>query len=82
MANHEHTDETACYIQVDRKQSRMQSRQPVCLFVLRFYSPVNPIKTACELQIAGKSGSERPKMTWKQLTEGSQLVEALGYQPS
>ena len=30
-------------------------------------------------QVDGKRGPGRPKMTWKQLTEGLQRVEALGY---
>ena len=40
------------------------------------------IKTAFDIQIDGKRGTGRPKMTWKQLTEGLQKVEVLGYQPS
>ena len=35
------------------------------------------VKTAFDIQVDG-----RPMMTWKQLTEGLQRVEALGYQPS
>ena len=27
------------------------------------------IKTACDIQVDGKHGPGRPKMTWKQLTE-------------
>ena len=37
---------------------------------------------AFDLQVDGKRGPGRPKMTWKQLIEGLQRVEALGYQPS
>ena len=40
------------------------------------------VKTAFHIQVEGKPGPGRPKMTWKQLTEGLQRVEALGYQPS
>ena len=40
------------------------------------------VKTAFHIQVEGKRGPWRPKMTWKQLTEGLQRVEALGYQPS
>ena len=40
------------------------------------------IKTAFDILVDGKHGPGRPKMTWKQLTEGLQRVEALGYQPS
>ena len=39
-------------------------------------------KTAFHIQVEGKHGPGRPKMTWKQLTERLQRVEALGYQPS
>ena len=28
------------------------------------------VKTACYIQVDGKRGLGRPKMTWKQLTEG------------
>ena len=27
------------------------------------------VKTACDIQVEGKRGPERPKMTWRQLTE-------------
>ena len=27
------------------------------------------VKTACDIQVDGKCGPGRPKMTWKQLTE-------------
>ena len=37
------------------------------------------VKTAFDIQVNGKRGPGRPKMTWKQLTEGSQRVEALSY---
>ena len=40
------------------------------------------VKTAFDIQADGKRGPGSPKMTWKQLTEGLQRVEALGYQPS
>ena len=40
------------------------------------------VKTAFHIQVEGKRGPGRPKMTWKQLTEGLQRVEDLGYQPS
>ena len=40
------------------------------------------VKTAFHIQVEGKRGPERPKMTWKQLTERDCRVEALGYQPS
>ena len=53
---------------------------------LRWYGHVEPtssaVKTAFDIQIDGKCGPGRPKMTWKQLTEGLQRVEAFGYQPS
>ena len=39
-------------------------------------------KTAFDIQVDGKCVPGRPKMTWKQLTEGLQRVEALGYQTS
>ena len=35
-----------------------------------------------DIQVDGKRGPGRPKMTWKQLTDRLQRVEALGYQPS
>ena len=40
------------------------------------------VKTAFDLQVDGKCGPGRPKMTWKQLTERDRRVEALGYRPS
>ena len=40
------------------------------------------VKTAFDIQVDGKHGPGRPKMTWKHLTEGSQRVEALSYRPS
>ena len=40
------------------------------------------VKTAFEIQVDGKHGPGRPKMTWKQLTEGLQRVEALRFRPS
>ena len=41
------------------------------------------VKTACGIQVDGKHGPGRPKVTWKQLTERDlQRVEALGNQPS
>ena len=40
------------------------------------------VKTAFDIQVDGKRGARRPKMTWKQLTERDCRVEALGYQPS
>ena len=40
------------------------------------------VKTASDLQVDGKRGPGRPKMTRVQLTEGLQRVQALGYQPS
>ena len=53
---------------------------------LCWYGPVEhssgAIKTAFHIQVEGKHGPGRPKMTWKQLIEGLQRVEALGYQPS
>ena len=53
---------------------------------LRWYGYVErsngAVKTAYDIQVDGKRGPRRPKMTWKQLTEGLQRVEALGYQPS
>ena len=40
-------------------------------------------KTAFDIQVDRKRGPGRPKMTWKQLTEGLQrAMEALGYRPS
>ena len=35
-----------------------------------------------DIQVDGKGGPGRPKMTRKQLTEGLQRVEALSYGPS
>ena len=53
---------------------------------LRWYRHVErskgAVKTAFDIQDEGKHRPGRPKMTWKQLTEGFQRVEALGYQPS
>ena len=53
---------------------------------LRWYGHVEcsngAVKTAFHIQVEGKRGPGRPKMTWKQLTEGLQRVEALDYQPS
>ena len=53
---------------------------------LRWYGHVKrsfgAVKTACGIQVDGKRGPGRPKITWKQLTEGLQRVEALCYQPS
>ena len=50
---------------------------------LRWYGHVersnDAVKSACDIQVDGKRGPGRPKMTWKQLTEGSLRVEALGY---
>ena len=40
------------------------------------------VKTAFDIQVDGKRGPGRPKMIWKQLTEGDCRVEALGHQPS
>ena len=40
------------------------------------------VKTAFDIQVDGKRGPGRPKMTWKQLTEGLQRMEALGHRPS
>ena len=40
------------------------------------------VKTAFDLQVDGKRGPGRPKMTWKQQTDGSQRMEALSYRPS
>ena len=43
------------------------------------------VKTACDIQVDGKHGPGRPKMTWKQLTERDcrlQRVETLCYRPS
>ena len=40
------------------------------------------VKTAFHIQVEGKRWPGRPKMTWKQLTEGLQRVEALSYQSS
>ena len=40
------------------------------------------VKTAFHIQVEGKRGPGRPKMTWKQLTETDCRVEVLGYQPS
>ena len=49
---------------------------------LRWYGHVErssgAVKTAFHIQVEGKRGPRRPKMTWKQLIER----EALGYQPS
>ena len=40
------------------------------------------VKTAFDVQIVGKRGPGRPKMTWKQHGQrGLQTVEALSYQP-
>ena len=53
---------------------------------LRWYGhverPNGAVKTAFDIQVDGKHVRGRPKLTWKQLTEGLQRVEALGYQPS
>ena len=53
---------------------------------LRWYGQVErsngAVKTAFDIQVDGKRGPGRPKMTWKQLTERDCRVEALGYQPS
>ena len=51
---------------------------------LRSYGMWNngAVKTAFDIQVDGKRGPGRPKMTWKQLREGLQRVKALGYQPS
>ena len=53
---------------------------------LRWYGHVEcsngAVKTAIHIQIEEKHGPGRPKMTWKQLTEGLQRVEALVYQPT
>ena len=52
---------------------------------LRWYGHVEcsngAVKTAFDIQVDGKCSPGRPKMTWKQLTEGLQRVEAFGYQP-
>ena len=40
------------------------------------------VKIAFDIQVDGKCGSGRPKMTRKQLTDRLQRVEALGYRPS
>ena len=52
---------------------------------LRWYGHVErsngAVKTAFDIQVNGKCGPGRPKMTWKQLTE-TQRVEALSYRPS
>ena len=46
---------------------------------LRWYGHVErsngAVKTAFDIQVEGKSGPGRPKMTWKQLTEGLQRVD-------
>ena len=46
---------------------------------LRWYGHVErsngAVKTAFDIQVDGKSGPGRPKMTWKQLTEGLQRVD-------
>ena len=34
------------------------------------------VKTAFDIQVDGKRGPGRPKITWNQLTEGLQRVEA------
>ena len=39
------------------------------------------VKTVFDIQIVGKRGPGRPKVTWKQLTEGLQRMEALSYRP-
>ena len=53
---------------------------------LRWYGHVersnSAVKTAFDIQVNGKRGPGRPKMTWKQLREGLQRVEALSYRPS
>ena len=53
---------------------------------LRWYGHVEcsngAVKTAFHIQVEGKRGPGRHKMTWKQLTERDCRVEALGYQPS
>ena len=53
---------------------------------LRWYGHVEhsngAVKTAFHIQVEGKRGPGRPKMTWKQQTERDCRVEALGYQPS
>ena len=37
------------------------------------------VKTAFDIQVDGKRRPGRPKITWKQLTEGDRRVEALSY---
>ena len=53
---------------------------------LRWYGHVEhsngAVKTAFDIQVDRKRGPGRPKMTWKQLTEGLQRMEALSHQPS
>ena len=53
---------------------------------LRWYGHVErssgTVKTTFHIQVDGKRGPGRLKMTWKQLTEGLQKVEAFGYRPS
>ena len=41
------------------------------------------VKTAFDIQVEGKRGPGRPKMTWKHAADREELqrVEALGYQP-
>ena len=49
---------------------------------LRWYGHAERSKTAFDIEVDGKRGPWRPKMTWKQLTEKDFRVEALGYRPS
>ena len=53
---------------------------------LQWYGHVEPsngaVKIAFHIQVEGKHGPGRPKMTLKQLIEWDRRVEALGYQPS
>ena len=53
---------------------------------LRWYGHVErfngAVKTAFDIQVDGKRGTGRPKMTWTQLTERDCRVEVLSHQPS
>ena len=37
------------------------------------------VQTAFDIQVDGKRGPRRPKMTWKQLTEGDCRVKAINF---
>ena len=46
---------------------------PLCICIYRWFGHVEhssgAIRTACDIQIEGRWGAGRPKLTWKKLTE-------------